>query len=162
LLVVGQANNDSITIDYSNGSPLPSAGITVSGGGGTNTLSILGSTGADTVTFNSASVSFLGTVNYSSIGAVSFDGKGGGDTLSVTAAQTWIPAAQKLASMNIANAASVALAQGGLATVVTDALVINGTGMLDVSDDALIVNYTTTPPTTLHDYLVSGRNAGPA
>lgn len=38
ITINGLTGNDSITVDYSNGNPIPTAGMTVNGGTGTNTL----------------------------------------------------------------------------------------------------------------------------
>ena len=37
-------------VDFSNGNPLPAGGISFDGGGGTNTLAIIGTAGNDTLT----------------------------------------------------------------------------------------------------------------
>jgi len=157
--VLTSGTNDAITLDYGGGSPIPAGNLNITGSGGNDSLAVLGSTGSDTASFGSDVVTFAGTITYGAIPTLSFDGKGGGDTLAVYAGSLMLPTTQNLASLSIGTGAGVSLPQGGSATLVTNSLVIVGTGYLDVSDDALIVNYTTTAPTSLRDYLVSGRNA---
>jgi beta-glucanase (GH16 family) len=80
--------NDTIVLDLSSGlSPIPSAGVTVIGGTGSTTLSILGSSGPDTVTITDATdITVDGApVVYQNIKAISFAGNGGADTLTQAA-----------------------------------------------------------------------------
>jgi len=66
-------------------------------------------------------------------------------------------ATQHLAALTIDG--QVNLPAGQAVTLVTNGLTINGPGALDLSDDAMILNYTTAAPTNLRNYLSSGRNA---
>src|SRR5262249_21731130 len=81
----GNDGDDSLTVDYSNGSPAPSDGIEFNGGNpsASDTLFIVGSAGADTATFDVGSVTLNGTVTYTNVEHLNFDGAGGDDIVTV-------------------------------------------------------------------------------
>jgi hypothetical protein len=55
LTATGTSGNDMLTIDYSNGIPIPSgSGFSYDGLAGTNTLKVIGTAGNDTIAFNAA------------------------------------------------------------------------------------------------------------
>jgi hypothetical protein len=55
IIVNGSGDDDTLTVDASNGNPIPKSGIAFNGGGGTNTLNILGgSFTTDTYNYTSA------------------------------------------------------------------------------------------------------------
>ncbi|HEY2586240.1 MAG TPA: calcium-binding protein [Tepidisphaeraceae bacterium] len=69
--------NDTITIDYTNGNPIPAGGLTINGGTGTNTLVATG--GSNTWNISGANSGTLnGTVTFSNI--QNFDGGNVADT----------------------------------------------------------------------------------
>ncbi len=53
LIIDGLGGNDTITVDYSGGDPVPTAGLVVDGGGGDDVVSVVGSSGNDAVTLAS-------------------------------------------------------------------------------------------------------------
>jgi hypothetical protein len=70
IIVSPTTGNDLLVIDYSNGDPVPSGGITYTGAGGSggNTLQILGATASDAFTLNAGSVAHgNSTVLYSNV-----------------------------------------------------------------------------------------------
>ncbi|MDB5357607.1 MAG: hypothetical protein JWN24_4060 [Phycisphaerales bacterium] len=98
ITVKGLTGNDTVTLDYSSGNPIPTNGITIDGGTGNNTLVALGQannwqiTGANSGTLNSNSFSNMqnltggasaDTFKFLAGGNVSgnINGGGGGDTL---------------------------------------------------------------------------------
>ena len=87
LILEGQDGNDSITVDYSGGNPVPAAGLIVDGGTGTSdTVSIVGSSGNDATTLSSGgSVNVNGgQFGYSNIEAMSLSLGAGADTLAAS------------------------------------------------------------------------------
>jgi hypothetical protein len=83
LTIAPSAGNDTINVDFSGGAtPVPVGGLTVTGGSGSNTLIVTGTTGNDTADINTSTVTLNGSgFNYSAIASIIFDGDGGSDTL---------------------------------------------------------------------------------
>ncbi len=81
--------DDSLTIDYVNGSPIPTSGLTFNGGATStsvgNQLLISGTSATDAFTLTSSSVSRTSesAVNYSNTTSLTIDGVGGSDTFTV-------------------------------------------------------------------------------
>ncbi|CAN5365275.1 hypothetical protein BH09PLA1_BH09PLA1_05330 [soil metagenome] len=142
LTFTGATFTDLLTIDLSNGNPLPAGGINYDGGAGAfDTLAIKGSTTADTVDFNATNVVIGGlAINRSNVEISRFDGRGGNDTLKVNAgASVFIDGTQHLASLNIVASGSASVPAGSNALIVTNAL--NIAGLLDLNDNDAIVFY---------------------
>jgi hypothetical protein len=57
LTVFGEASDDSLTLDLSNGNPFP-GGISFDGGGGNDSLTVIGTTAADNLTLGAAGGTF--------------------------------------------------------------------------------------------------------
>jgi RHS repeat-associated protein len=91
IVVSGAAAGTSLTVDFTNGDPLVSSGLTFAGvAGKTNTLNLIGTAGNDYVAVNGTSVieaAAFGSasITYSNLSAVTFNGGGGSDTLTQTA-----------------------------------------------------------------------------
>jgi hypothetical protein len=91
LAISAPSGSENVTVDFSNGDPLPSSGMAFTGpSGGTNILNIDGSTGNDIATVNGSSVVFAdaavtAAINYSNLSSISFNGSAGADTLNQTA-----------------------------------------------------------------------------
>jgi hypothetical protein len=95
IVVNGNAGNDTVVLDFTNGNPLSSAVIQFDGGDGNDTLRITGSSASLTLPANA--ITFLGgnganTLDLSLAGALTMPGNGvvftpgpGDDTLSLTA-----------------------------------------------------------------------------
>ena len=71
LTIDALAGNDSLTVDYVNGDPLPSGGLSYDGGSGTNSLAIDG-TGLNSVYTPDAATSGQGTLAVSGTDTISF------------------------------------------------------------------------------------------
>ncbi len=81
------AGDDTVTVSYLNGAPVPSGGLTFDGGTGTNALVINGSTGGDGATIVSQQTSFDNTtLTALNIASETINGDGGNDAVAVTAA----------------------------------------------------------------------------
>jgi subtilisin-like proprotein convertase family protein len=168
----GAGGDDTFTVDYLNGSPIPGGGITFNGAGNTgvgDSLVVLGGTSADTATFNASSVTLGGTINTNGVENVSFDGRGGLDVVAVNAGGVTFPASQHFQSLTVANGASATLAAGGSRTLYTKSLTIGATGKLDLKDNDLLLDYTGSTPigswtgsgyTGVLGLVQSGRNGG--
>ena len=90
IIASGSAGDDKITLDFSNGNPLPALGMSIDGGNGKNTISVIGTSGSDTLTAAATGLTFAnaaGTVpitiqNIQSLEMVG--GTGAADALIVT------------------------------------------------------------------------------
>jgi len=80
------AGDDSLTVDYVNGVPIPSGAVTYDGGTHTagDSLIVTGTAGADTFTLNNGSVNNNQTVFYGNVEAVTLNTLAGNDTVYVT------------------------------------------------------------------------------
>jgi len=152
--VCGMAGNDTLTVDFSAGNPLPAAGLVYDGGAG-ELLQILGTTGNDAVTLASTEATVNGAaITYTSatdralavelgeeddtitVNSGSFlftnDVGPGSDELTVTltlnnAAIVTFGASQHLAALNLADTSTATLSADGPAkTLVTGTLSIAG------------------------------------
>src|SRR4029079_4940422 len=87
---VARAGNDSLTLDQSNGTLLPpTAAINYDGGGDTDTLTIIGTTSAETYNFPPSMIIMPNNaVPTNNLESVRFDGRGGFDNVRVTAGLT--------------------------------------------------------------------------
>ncbi len=81
--VVANDGDDVFTVDYVNGSPIPTGGVSYDGGNHTNgdALVISGSAAADTFVLNSGEVGNGGTITYSNTESVTVNTLGGADTV---------------------------------------------------------------------------------
>jgi hypothetical protein len=132
------AGNDSVTVDFVNGSPVP-AGIRQIGTSG----ELLRFTGAGSYTF---------TTN-PAVDAPALDVSAeSGAQVNFAASLT------TLNSLSISNAGATLVA-GSNRVLKTSAMSILGTGYLDLSDNDLIVDYTgSSPMNSIRGWLASGRN----
>ncbi len=87
LAVATGAGTDAVDVDFSGGgTPVPAGGLTVTGGGGADTLTFTGNGTADAATVTGAAVTFDGSaVAYAGFSSVVDDGNGGADTLTQAA-----------------------------------------------------------------------------
>jgi hypothetical protein len=79
--------NDAVNIDFSGGaSPVPSAGLTVNGSTGDDSLTVTGTSGNDTAAINASTITFNASpITYNAIESIIINGNGGADTLTQTA-----------------------------------------------------------------------------
>jgi hypothetical protein len=84
------AGNDTLTISYLNGSPMPTGGLSYDGGAGTNGLVIDGTTGADNVTVKQqqTTVNFTAAIQAVNAATETVNGDGGNDSINVEVAPT--------------------------------------------------------------------------
>ncbi|MGA2498781.1 MAG: dockerin type I domain-containing protein, partial [Tepidisphaeraceae bacterium] len=54
--IKGLAGNDTVTIDFTNGNPVPAGGVTIDGGPGINTLKVVGGSGNNPISLSSSGV----------------------------------------------------------------------------------------------------------
>jgi PKD domain/Metallo-peptidase family M12B Reprolysin-like len=73
---------DNLSVDFSQGNPIPIGGLNFIGGSGVSSLSIIGTTGSDNITVNASSVSVDGAapISYSKIQSITVNGGAGADT----------------------------------------------------------------------------------
>src|SRR6185295_6752856 len=69
IVVNAMGDNDSVTVDYTGGNPVPANGLFVDGGDGNDGIIVAGSSGADALTLSTGSVSDNG----GSFGYVEFE-----------------------------------------------------------------------------------------
>jgi hypothetical protein len=145
---------------------------------------------ADTYTIDAtgASRAFFGGASFATIEDVTLSAGSGDDTIDVTETAPGAPASiisnagadtvsvnndgagiaqvifaqtENLAALNIGSGGAVKLAAGGASTLVTSSLSIAGTGRFDVTDNAVIVDYTgASPLAAIRAALASGYAAG--
>lgn len=115
----GAGGNDSLTLDFADGNPIPAGGITFTGGAGNDTFAFIGTPLAEAVAYNPTNVTLGGgaggVVNRSGVEAFLFDGRGGGDSLSVNSGVVALTATQSLASLTVAPGAALDVRDHGLA-----------------------------------------------
>jgi hypothetical protein len=110
------------------------------GGAGNDSLSVLGGIGADAMSFNVASVTFGGlSVAHANVETIRFDGKRGGDALTI-------------------NGGPIVRAIG---TQVLASITVAANATLDLSDNALILDYAGPPQlAAIQGYIASARAGG--
>ncbi len=185
-MIAGGAANDVLTVDFSNGNPLPNGGITFDGGGGTNTVAIIGTPANDTLTVTAAGLTFTGgifgtvPITTASVQSIQFPGgSGGNDSLHLTAGTYTVDADTLTGTANVsvtvdpAATANFATDQhlanltlnGGVANLSTtrhsmyvNGLTINNNGLLDIANSFLYLNRTVTSLATAKSYLDAAYN----
>lgn len=89
------AGDDTLTVDFSNGNPLPVGGISLDAGAGHNTLRIIGTAGGDQVALTAAGMQFSSDggsavpLALANVQSLSFDGTAGGDDVINVAGGSW-------------------------------------------------------------------------
>jgi hypothetical protein len=78
---------DNLTVDFTNGDSVPQGGLTFTGGSGANSLSIIGTTGNDSVNVGSAAVTFDSDtpIGYSNLQSITVNGGTGADVFTQSA-----------------------------------------------------------------------------
>jgi len=89
----GGGGNDRITLDFSNGDPLASAGASVDGQNGTSDLlQVVLTDSADAITINSSRLAIASaSIYFSNVEAMQIDGQGGDDSVAITASLPFTP-----------------------------------------------------------------------
>lgn len=162
LTFTGTAGTDSLTVDAANGNPLPPLGASYDGLAGTNTLSLKGSTGAESLVFNDAASAAINgiLVNTTNTNVFRADGRGGNDTINVNgSANVFIDNTQHLQQLFIASFGVATVPAGQNAVIVTNNLSLNG--RMDLNDNDMILTYTgATQLGTIQALINSARNNG--
>ena len=137
----GGGADDTLTIDASNGNPVPASGIFFDGAG-TGRIRLLGTSGADDLSAQAGRLTLNGNpIAHAGVGACVLESTG---------------PAIALGSLSIADA-TIALAPGGK-VLVTEALSITGSGRLNLADNDLIVGMASLP--AVQALIRSGYNNG--
>jgi Ca2+-binding RTX toxin-like protein len=86
IIVTGDSTNSALTVDTSNGNPIPSGGLNFDGAAGTNTLHVIGRDSVnDSAAITGSTFSLNGSsVTYSNVQAIQFDGGAGNDSVSTS------------------------------------------------------------------------------
>jgi len=138
-----QGGNDTINIDFSGGaSPVPSAGITVDGNSGNDTLTVTGTGSNDTASLDSSTFTFDGsTISYANTESINIDTGAGTDTITQTAQPG---ATVSLSNLSSSDSITVsggtlnlpALIGSGIQTFSLNALALSGGGKIVVPSAA--------------------------
>ncbi len=162
LQVLSQGGDDTIILDFAFGGLAAGPGLTVNGGDGNDTIQILGATTGQTFSFASTGFAFnpnpfaaTAGALYSAVETLTYDGRGGGDTLGLSSGAVTLVGNQTFSSVAISGA-TVSLAAG--AHVMRTGSLSVSAGKLDISDGAVIVDYSgSSPLTAIRNSILSGR-----
>jgi hypothetical protein len=154
---------DSLTVDFGNGNPIPSGGVSLNGSSAANgdTLAVLGTGGNDTLVVDSSLAIFSntnigsGTISFSNVPNLTADLRGGTDSLTVNAGTVNVPAfnagsghlSRVFSTLSVAGGAKLIFASPDASadrTVVqVPAVSITGGGRLDLDGNDMIVTGST-------------------
>jgi hypothetical protein len=163
--VLGGSGDDSLIADFSGGDPFPATGGSFAGGGGADSLKVIGTTGNDVLTLLDGSAQFTGgttsnaPISLSGVPAVQFDdGGGGNDTFTISGGDYTIDTIQSAGSpmaLTLSGNATVRIGRnqhfGGLSIAGNSRLVLVGTA-------DLFLDNSSTPEATVRQYLRNGYN----
>jgi len=100
----GLGGNDSFTIDFSGGNPLPATGLVLNGSSGTDSLRIVGTAANDTITVASSILGInAAQVSFSAFEQLTIDAGGGDDTITISSALPFSPTINAGAGSNTLN-----------------------------------------------------------
>jgi fibronectin type 3 domain-containing protein len=161
--------NDTIILDFSGGNPVAGTGLSIIGGGGNDTLKVVGTAGDDAFITDGVSLSTNGSkVTYGGdLENLQIDGRGGNNSLTANAgvvnltadlgpagskmslvtlnnAQVNLTATQHLESLTASNTSKVAFDNTETRLLVTKALSINDTAVVDLNNNDMIMPYAAT------------------
>jgi hypothetical protein len=142
--VDGNAGNDSLTLDFSNGDMRPAGGFGYRLGSESETLRLKGP-----IAWTFASDPMLETPNLNLI-------------LESAASVTFSALSSHLASLSLNTSAAALLPASGTRVLVTRALTLDPTAKLDLNDNDLIVDYTGASPLPAVQGLINTARAGGA
>jgi hypothetical protein len=160
-VVTGGAGDNTLTVDFSNGSPLPAGGMSFDGGTNStaDTLQIVGTSGDDTVMLTAArlqfvSSDFIASISYSNVQQFGLDLGSGADSLIISGATLRTPSDEAIsAGTAVTIQSGGTLDLGGHTDTVDYVVLRNGT----IEDGTLLAS-----SFTLQSGTVSADLAGPA
>jgi uncharacterized delta-60 repeat protein len=188
LSLTGGNFNDTLTLDFSNGNPLPPGGISFDGGAGVNTLAIIGTPADDTLTATASGLTFSNKafgnvpINVANLQTIQFHGgSGGNDAINITGGNYTLDADTPTGTPNV----SVTVGAAGMVTFTSDqhlaglaindghvnvssatrkvlevnALSLTGNAVLDVNLSDLLLGGGT-PSSAVAQYLKQGYGSG--
>lgn len=169
LIINGLDGDDTVTVDFSKGNPLPAAGLIYNGGTFVtgDVLRIIGTTGPDIITVNDTQVLFgSAAITLNAVERVDVDGQAGGDHISALGnANINLWNTMDVGSLSIADNARVSVPPGGAQPVQLSDLSIADNGTLDLNDNDLILQSTLAERdarlSQLSGYIHSGRSKVP-
>jgi subtilisin family serine protease/subtilisin-like proprotein convertase family protein len=170
LAIAPGAGNDTITINYTNGNPLPASFLSVDGGANSDTLIVIGSAGTDGLNLNGQTFTMTGVsspVNGSNLEQIQLNGAGAADTINVVESTATVQvnilasAGDDTINVNTDNSGSasvtllgahslqsLSIGNGGSATVggvdnllFTRQLSVGASGVLDLLANDMVVDY---------------------
>ena len=138
--------------------------LSFDGAGGSDSLTMLGSTAADTATFNVNAATLGGiALTHVNVESIRFDGKGGFDILAVNGGPAVVfPATQQLQSLTLSGGASAAVSPGANAVIVTRALYLGPDAVFDLNDNDMVLDYANpleSPAADVEAWVRSGYNS---
>jgi rhamnogalacturonan endolyase len=146
LSIAGLNGNDTITLDFTNGDPIPTAAITISGGTGSSLLNIQGAAGADAITIASGNFTF--SASNASAASLTINA---GATLTMNALQS-------VNSLSVGGRVNVSA--NGASPLLVHSLNLTG-GTIDLANNSMIIDYSgASPAAVIRANLVSGFNSG--
>ena len=134
------ATGESLTVDNTYGTALPSGGATFTGNAANDSLNVIGTSGSDTFINYSGSINVGGrTITYSNAATVSEDPKGGTDSIYVNSGTVHIPAqtagagllTRTFSTLSVSGSAAL-LADSAAAATDRTVYVANSSGALSV------------------------------
>jgi hypothetical protein len=144
---------DAIAVDFGNGVPATTVGVNGTAAADGDALTVLGTTGADTISASATAVVFgSSTITYASIPNLSVEPRTGTDSLTVTGGTVNLPAqtagdgylARSFSKLSVASGAKLVVGSAAAATdrtvvIVTTPANLTVAGQLDLGSNAIIV-----------------------
>ena len=186
LTITGGVGSDTLTLDFSNGNPLPATGVSFDGGLGINSINIIGTSGDDTLNASATALAFTGgtfsnvPIAVANVQNLQFGGgTGGNDSINLTGGNYTLdadtPTGIPNVSVTVGAGTSVYFASdphlanltlnGGIANLSTTrhamflhGLSISSTGLLDIANGFLYLDHATTSLAAAKTYLDAGYN----
>jgi hypothetical protein len=177
-----------LTIDYSGANPTPAGGVSFDGGGGVNTLAVIGTSGDDMLANGTSGASFTSSVlgltiplSLSNVQGLQMrGGSGGNDVIDIADGSFDVDGDTAVGIPNVSvvveaggiarftgdqhlanltiNGASAEIVTASRQTVSVGGLSITAGGRLDLGNNNLSVDNTVTPFATLQSYWQAGYN----
>ena len=145
-VILGGGGNDTLIVDFVNGSPVPTGGISFDGGEGENVLRLAGLTASYSVTIGETAVDVGGAAIGFAAAQVELAGPAGG----VIA----------LESLSLTGSAQAALTSGGAKVLRTSGMSIPQSATLDLTDNDMIVTATEATRAAVYQNVFTWLKAG--